>query len=236
MSGYDFVLQLMKYGFSGLLLLISFYGFYSVLKKDRSPRAFLSWPIFFALILISVGVVLLFSDHESHRDFLNLVKIISGIFTVIYGIYATLNDFYEDNEEGRRVITRIGLIGIILFFFSALLSVGADYIKRGIEKQALEERRKYLERIVDKLVVVDQKSGKLGLNLQKFTKTLMEEVKQANSEMRDLRVKLADREARIASLEKDLAANKKEQIALRAKNTELNRAAARSCSSRAPAP
>ena len=207
MANTDFTLLLMKYIFSGVLLLIGVYGVWTICRayiRTRTWKTFLSWPFYMALALLVIGMLLLLADHRQSYDFLNLVKIISGMFTIIYGIYATLNDFYETDETGRRAITKIGLVGVVLFLASAFLSMGADYVKRGIEKQKIEERRQYLANILNKVVFVDKSTGNLSINFQRFSDKLFADIQKANRELLETKKILADREGRLAALEKEL--------------------------------
>lgn len=210
MNDYNQLLLLMKVGFSGILFVTGFYGLFVLLRNRRSPAALLSLPAFLALVLISVGVLLAFSDHKNKYDFLNLVKFISGIFTLVYGVYATLSDFYEEDENGRRVIRRVGLIGITLFFSSTILSISADHVKRAIEKQVVEKQKKYLESIVDKIVVVDKSTGEMNVNFRRFSDQLFTDIKKANGDLQLSREALGICEGRRGELEREMGAVKKE--------------------------
>lgn len=204
MTDYAGLILAMKFGFSAVLLLTGLYGLYAIYRANRSVRAFLRLPAALAFILLFVSILLLTADHEKYYDFLNLVKIISGVFTLVYGIYATLNDFYEQDESGRRAITRIGMIGILLFFTSTILSIAADYVKNSIQKQEIDERRRYYASIVDKLVIVDQSTGRLNINFQKFTENLFSDLKRTQQELLETRKTLADREGKLSALERQL--------------------------------
>ena len=212
MEGYDWLLVIMKYGFSLVLLGVAIFGIITVIRTEKSLYALFSLPALLSIIILLLGILLLFIDTTQRYDFLNLIKVVSGIFTLIYGIYATLNDFFEENEEGKRNITRVGLVGILLFFFSTILSMGADYVKRGIEKVVAQERREHLENIVDKIVVVDKSTGKLGLDFNKFSESLFNDVKKANQALLVAKSSLANREARILELEKNLETEKQNLV------------------------
>ena len=217
MRDYVTLILAMKFGFSAVLLFSGVYGLVALHRAKRSLRAFLSLPGALALVLLIVSALLLVADHEKYYDFLNLVKIISGVFTLIYGIYATLNDFYEQDETGRRAITRIGMVGILLFFTSTIFSIAADYVKNSIQKEEIDERRRYYARIVDKLVIVDQSTGKLNINFQKFTENLFLDLKRTQQELLDTRRALADREGRVSTLERQVAEGARELKAAEAR-------------------
>lgn len=208
----------MKYGFAGVLFCTGLYGLFEIFRTKRTVRAFITLPAALSMILLGISGALLVADHERYYDFLNLVKILSGIFTLVYGVYATLNDFYQMDETGRRSLTKVGLVGILLFFSSTLLSISADYVKNSIEKQAIEERRKYYASIVDKLVVVDKSTGKLSIDFQKFTENLFRDLKSAQEDLFNTRRTLAEREGRITALEAQLADSAK---ALRREEKQL---------------
>ena len=210
MTDYAPLILAMKFGFSAVLLISGLYGMVEIFRVKRSLRGLFSLPAALALVLMVVSVLLLAADHEKYYDFLNLVKILSGVFTLVYGIYATLNDFYEQDESGRRAITKIGMVGILLFFTSTILSIAADYVKNSIQKQEIEERRKYYASIVDKLVVVDQSTGKLNINFQKFTDNLFQDLKKTQTDLFETRKTLADREGRISTLERQLSESAKD--------------------------
>jgi len=84
---------------------------------------------------------------------LTTLKIVSGIITGAYGIYATVTDFHED-KNGKKVLSRPGRRAIAVMIVGTAISVGIElgtFVKeaRKRDQDARDERTRH-EEIMDK--------------------------------------------------------------------------------------
>jgi len=70
-----------------------------------------------------------------------ILKYAGGIIAAFYGVYATLTDFKEE-ENGKKVLTRKGYMGICFLVIIALLSLSTDVLKDLKENQDKDDREK----------------------------------------------------------------------------------------------
>jgi hypothetical protein len=98
------------------------------------------------------------------------LKYIGSTFAAGYGVYATVTDFKED-RNGRKVLSKKGVWGIVLLFVSILLNTSSDAFKDLRDRaKAEEEKKSEAKAAADQKQVSDELAAELdltrGLNTQ----------------------------------------------------------------------
>jgi hypothetical protein len=83
-----------------------------------------------------------------------VVKYTAAVLSGAYGVYATLTDFHE-NENGKKVLSRKGRMGLLLLLISTLLSLSSDGLKDYRENR--ETKREEAKR--EELAAEERKTG-----------------------------------------------------------------------------
>lgn len=203
-------LQVLKYGFSTVLVAAGLVLLVLAWREGRSLRSLFRGLGIVAYPLILGGLVLaLFTGDSSSGFSLFFIKAISTAFGLIYGIYATLNGFIEtDKETGRRVVTKLGMVGIFLLSFNTVLSVTMDYLQEAatleaklVEKEeALKletERKLEYEKLLGSVGFVGQKAGDLKIDFEKFSQSLYQSIVALEGDLKKSRADLAARETEL---------------------------------------
>lgn len=207
---FEIWLQVLKYGFSTILILAGIVLLVLAWREGRSLKSFLSGLSIVAYPLIGGGVILAIFTGDSSSNFsLFLVKAISTAFGLIYGIYATLNGFIEtDKDTGKRTVTRLGIVGIFLLSFNTVLSMTMDYLQEAAaletklkekeEALALEKERKLeYEKLLGSVGFVGQRAGDLKIDFEKFSQSLYTSLISVETDLKKTRADLAAREAEL---------------------------------------
>ncbi|EPG74300.1 hypothetical protein LEP1GSC058_3822 [Leptospira fainei serovar Hurstbridge str. BUT 6] len=123
---------------------------YTGYKERKRLKFFISWQAIVSYILITSGFVLIvLSAYLSIDDILTIFRELTTLFAFIYGVFATIHDFHEkDNETGKRVVTNVGKIGVMVLTVNILLSMSTDYVNQAlanIDKDHLDSKIKILE-------------------------------------------------------------------------------------------
>lgn len=203
-------LQVLKYGFSTVLIVAGLVLLVLAWKEDRRLKSLFKGLGIIAYPLIGGGAVLALFTGESTSDFsLFLIKSISTAFGLIYGIYATLNGFIEtDKETGRRIVTKLGVVGIFLLSFNTVLSVTMDYLQEAAtlegklqeKEEALKletERKREYEKLLGSVGFVGQRTGDLKIDFEKFSQSLYQSLVAVETDLKKARADLASRETEL---------------------------------------
>jgi hypothetical protein len=74
----------------------------------------------------------------------DVVKYVAALFSAIYGLYATVNDFHEDHN-GQKVLSKKGYVGICLLMISSILSLSTDAWKNSREARLEQARQRKVD-------------------------------------------------------------------------------------------
>ncbi|EQA35287.1 hypothetical protein LEP1GSC047_0974 [Leptospira inadai serovar Lyme str. 10] len=123
---------------------------YTGYKERKELKFFIAWQSIVSYIFIACGFVLIvLSSYLSIDDILTIFRELTTLFAFIYGVFATIHDFHEkDNETGKRVVTNVGKIGVMVLTVNILLSMSTDYVNQAlanIDKDHLDSKIKILE-------------------------------------------------------------------------------------------
>ncbi|MCE9499493.1 MAG: hypothetical protein K8R21_03175 [Leptospira sp.] len=195
---YDLLVQIIKYGFSTILLLTSLFSFYISFKEKKSYKFLFQWFSLIGYVLLSASLLLMFFTNYHEKDVsLTFIKGISTAFSFVYGVYATLNGFHETNPEtGKRQLTKFGVIGILIFCFNTVFSVSLDFLKEATEQEAKlkeklevlekeQKRKQEYENLIGSVGFVEKKAGDLKIDFQKFSESLYHNLSKTEQELRE---------------------------------------------------
>lgn len=203
-------LQVLKYGFSTVLILAGLVLLVLSWREDKRLKSLFRGLGIVSYPLIAGGAILALFTGESAGGFsLFLVKAISTAFGLIYGIYATLNGFIEtDKETGRRIVTKLGVVGIFLLSFNTVLSVTMDYLQEAAsletrlqeKEEALKletERKREYEKLLGSVGFVGQRTGDLKIDFEKFSQSLYQSLVAVETDLKKARTDLSARETEL---------------------------------------
>jgi hypothetical protein len=169
-------LQLVRYGISLIWIVTGIIAIRYAYIEYRK-RFFLSWNGWLAVLILAGAICLSWYDYRDDKTLLFLLKILASGFATIYGLFATVNDLYVQ-RGGRRVLTRIGKLGILFSISTLVLSIGSGVIQDQVDKRnaersqaRLQQRRDEYERRSDSLriksEILQQKTDSIMATLQK---------------------------------------------------------------------
>ncbi|MBL8019025.1 MAG: hypothetical protein JNM27_05130 [Leptospirales bacterium] len=206
---YQLWIQIIKYGFSSVLFLAAGFILYFAYKETRSVRTLFRGFALTAYMLIAAGLLLmLFTGATANQLSLIFIKGVSTAFGLIYGIYATLNGFIETDANGKRIVTRLGVLGIFILSFNTVLVISMDYLsevasmesKIQEKQEQLEqerERKIEYEKLLGSVSFVDRKTGDLKIDFQTFSESLYKSLVSVQIELKNTRVELSQRETEL---------------------------------------
>ncbi|TGK20800.1 family 2 glycosyl transferase [Leptospira fluminis] len=171
---------------------IAFY-LYTGYKERKTKRFFITWPAVTSYILLGCGFILIvLSAYLSVDDILTIFRELTTLFAFIYGVFATIHDFHEkDDSTGKRVVTKVGKIGVMVLTVNILLSMSTDYVNQALanlDKNNLDSKIKILED--EYLTQTGEIRGDTALlltNYQQYIELSHKKVGELESEIEKLR-------------------------------------------------
>ncbi|MCE9600255.1 MAG: hypothetical protein K8S54_20015 [Spirochaetia bacterium] len=223
---YQLWIQIIKYGFSTVLFVAAMFILYFAYKENRSIRTLFRGFSLTAYMLIAAGLLLmLFTGATANQLSLIFIKGVSTAFGLIYGIYATLNGFIETDANGKRIVTRLGVLGIFILSFNTVLVISMDYLsevaametKIQDKQEELEqerERKIEYEKLLGSVSFVDRKTGDLKIDFQTFSESLYKSLVTVQIDLKNTKVELSQRETELKETTARFAAADANQKAL----------------------
>jgi len=211
--------------------------------EDKAVQKEQKWAIWMSSAILLSGLALLWISIYK-KDYLSFSSAtITGIFSLLYGIFATIHDF----KDSRQRLTKLGKYGILFMIFIQIYSGGIgiqDYldqerISKEVSEKNIADRKKLdseLERILSSGKTNEEKLDSIGVYFTSEIKNREvkiiqqdEEIKKSKEEMGTLSVILSKRNQKIDDLQehqkelkREYEANEKNLIAYNEELTKYN--------------